>query len=232
MDNQTDPWRLLCPPKNWQEPVPIEEEDLILISLIAARLSLVLTRDDKRKKIYLGNALASDTEVASGSRSRLTGLRFPNGWTADVVPDEEAGAEYQSVDRLAAAPLILAFPDAQISKNFRLSEFRPGKHSYEYIRLSPSLVQALDDIRARTGRPINVTSGYRPPDYNREVGGVSNSTHIDGLAADIYCDGLTTDQLYDICEQVIGTRGGVGYYPKTGFVHVDLRGYQARWSGS
>ena len=230
MDNQTDPWRLLCPPKNWQEPVPIEEEDLILISLIAARLSLVLTRDDKRKKIYLGNALASDTEVASGSRSRLTGLRFPNGWTADVVPDEEAGVEYKSVDRLAA-PLILAFPDAQISKNFRLSEFRPGKHSYEYIRLSPSLVQALEDIRARTGRPVTVTSGYRPPDYNREVGGVSNSAHIDGLAADIYCDGLTTDQLYDICEQVIGTRGGVGYYPKSGFVHVDLRGYYARWSG-
>lgn len=59
-------------------------------------------------------------------------------------------------------------------------------------------------------------------DYNREVGGVSNSTHIDGLAADIYCDGLSTEALYDICLKVIGPRGGVGYYPKSGFVHVDL----------
>lgn len=222
-------WRLICPPKNWQEPVPIKEEDLILISLIAVRLGLVLTRDDKRDKIYLGNALASAAEVASG-------LRFPSGWTADIVHEEDAGAEYQAVaqpepGRLPAAPLIQAFPDAQLSKNFRLSEFRPGKHSYEYIRLSPALIQALEEIRARAGRPITVTSGYRPPAYNREVGGVSNSCHIDGLAADIYCDGLTTDQLHDLCEDVIGYRGGVGCYPKSGFIHVDLRGYYARWFG-
>lgn len=227
MDNPVDHnWRLICPPKNWQEPVVIDEEKLSFLSLISSRLNLVMTRDDKRKKVYLGNALASEEEIKSG------GVRYPNGWSADVVPDEVAGAQYKAIDRAAAAPLILAFPDAQISKNFRLSEFRPGRHSYEYIRIAPSLITSLEEIRARTGRPITVTSGYRPPDYNREVGGVSNSCHIDGLAADIYCDGLTTDQLYDICEQVIGYRGGVGYYPKSGFIHVDIRGYQARWSGS
>ena len=155
-------WRLICPPKNWQEPVTIEESDLSLLALLSNRLSLVLTRDDKRKKIYLGNALASEDEVKSG------GLRYPNGWSADIVPDSEAGAQYKAVDPATAAPLIQAFPDAQISKNFRLSEFRPGRHSYEYIRLSPSLVNTLEEIRARTGRPLMVTSGYRPPDYNRE----------------------------------------------------------------
>ena len=223
MDNDiSDNWKLICPPKNWQEPVIISEESLELLETLKQRLSLVMTKDDKRKKIYLGLA----------GREKATGLRFPNGWTADVVADSVAGAKYKAVDLLSAAPLILAFPDAQISKNFRLSEFRPGKHSFEYIRLSPSLIQALEEIRERAGLPVNITSGYRPPDYNREVGGVSNSTHIDGLAADIYCDGLTTAQLYDICENVIGPRGGVGYYPKSGFVHVDLRGYEARWSGS
>ena len=55
---------------------------------------------------------------------------------------------------------------------------------------------------------------------------------MDGLAADIYCDGLTTEQLHDICDQIIGYRGGVGYYPKSGFIHVDIRGYQARWTGT
>lgn len=233
MDNDIgDSWKLICPPKNWQEPVTITEESLELLEILKQRLSLVMTRDDKRKKIYLGNALASETDLDPTRRGKATGLRYPNGWSADVVPDSVAGAVYKAVDRFGAAPLIAAFPDAQISKNFRLSEFRPGKHSFEYIRLSPSLVQALEDIRARAGLPLYVTSGYRPPDYNREVGGVSNSTHIDGLAADIYCDGLSTAQLYDICEQVIGPRGGVGYYPKSGFIHVDLRGYEARWSGS
>ncbi len=215
----------ICPPKNWQNPIPITEKDLTLLSTVASRLRLVVTRDDKRKKIYLGNALASDASTANG-------VRYPSGWSAPAVSDKDAGAQYQAVDPLTAAPLIQAFPDAQISKNFRLSEFRPGRHSYDYIRVSPALVRALEDIRARTGRPITVTSGYRPPDYNREIGGASNSCHIDGLAADIYCDGLTTDQLYDICEQVIGKRGGIGYYPKSGFIHVDVRGYEARWSGS
>ncbi len=223
MDTSDHTWNVICPPKNWRKPIPIKETDLALLDLVAKRLSLVLTRDEERKKIYLGTALTSDASIANG-------VRYPSGWSAEVVHD--AGAEYKAVDPLAAAPLIRAFPDAQISKNFRLSEFRPGRHTYEYIRISPALVRALEEIRERAGRPLSVTSGYRPPDYNREVGGVSNSTHIDGLAADIYCEGLTTDQLYDICEKVIGKRGGVGYYPKSGFIHVDLRGYEARWSGS
>lgn len=232
MDNLSDDgWKLICPPKNWQKPVTINEDDLELIELLSNRLKLVMTRDDKRKKIYLGNAQEA-AAASSGKASTTNGVKYPSGWSAEVVPDSKAGAQYKAVDPLAAPPLIKAFPDAQISKNFRLSEFRPGKHTYEYIRISPALIRALEDIRTRAGMPITVTSGYRPPDYNREIGGVSNSTHVDGLAADIYCDGLSTAQLYEICEQVIGKRGGVGYYPKSGFVHVDLRGYEARWSGT
>lgn len=216
-------WRLICPPNNWTEPVPIEVGEVRLLELLAQRLNLVVTRDDKRRKIYLGNALAAPEEVTSG-------LRFPSGWTADVIPDEEAGPDYEAVDPVAAAPLIPAFPDAQISKNFRLSEFRPGEHSYDLIRFSPVLVNTLEEIRKRAGDlPLHITSGYRPPAYNRKVGGVSNSAHIDGLAADIYCDHLSTEDLYDICNEVIGDRGGVGYYPTQGFIHIDLRGYRARW---
>ncbi len=182
-------WRLICPPKNWRKPVPIDEDELSLLGVICERLSLVMTRDDKSKKVYLGTTLEGDATTANG-------VRYPSGWRADVVLDKDAGAEYKSVDPVAAAPLIPAFPDAQISKNFSISELRPGRHTYEFIRISPALILALEEIRARAGRPITVTSGYRPPDYNREVGGVSNSCHIDGLAADIYCDGLTTDQLW------------------------------------
>ena len=233
MDNDIkDSWTLICPPKNWRQPVTIDEQDLELLELLGGRLSLVMTRDDKRKKIYVGPAgYKSDSKAPVGAKEK-SGLKFPSGWTAEVVPDSVAGAEYKAVDPLAAAPLIPAFPDAKVSEHFSLSEFRPGKHSYKYIRVSPALVRALEDIRKKAGQAVHVTSCYRPPDYNREVGGVSNSTHVDGLAADIYCDGLSTDQLYEICLQVIGPRGGVGYYPKSGFIHVDLRGYEARWSGS
>ena len=45
--------------------------------------------------------------------------------------------------------------------------------------------QLLDPIRRRYGAPIIVTSGYRCPALNTAVGGVANSHHIVGCAADI-----------------------------------------------
>ena len=230
-------WRLICPPDNWEEPLPVNLAELRLLELLSLRLNLVLTRDDKRKKIYLGTAYGQSTEVnqppeaPSGEGDGSGGsLRFPSGWSVDVVPDDVAGPEYEAIDKSAAAPLVKSFPDAQISKNFRLSEFRPGEHSYDLIRIAPMLVNILEEIRKRAGdQTLHVTSGYRPVPYNRKVGGVSNSTHIDGLAADIYSEHISTEALWEICDDVIGDRGGVGFYPNQGFVHVDIRGYRARW---
>jgi hypothetical protein len=218
-------WSLLCLPKSRHRPVTITEEQASLLELVGRSFNLVMARDEKLRKVYLGHGHAVEAEATLG-------LRFPSGWTADIIHDEDAGAKYRSYDSVVAAPLISAFPDAQVSKFFRLSEFRPGRRVYDYIRLSPELLEALDEIRERAGRPVTVISGYRPPDYNRQAGKPSTSTHVDGLAADIYSDGLTTYQLRGICEKVIGRRGGVGYNPKSGYIHVDLRGYQARWSGS
>ena len=43
----------------------------------------------------------------------------------------------------------------------------------------------LDPLREHWGLPIRVTSGYRCPELNAEVGGVEDSYHMDGCAADI-----------------------------------------------
>ena len=43
----------------------------------------------------------------------------------------------------------------------------------------------LDPVREHWGLPIRVTSGYRCPELNDEVGGVEDSYHMDGCAADI-----------------------------------------------
>lgn len=214
-------WRLICPPKNWQNPVPISEEEVATLSIVANRLDLPYTMDKAAKKVYLG----SDPTPAPMK------LTYPSGWSTSIVSQATAGAKYGAVEAVMAAPLIASAPDAKLSPNFSLSEFRPGRGSWEYIRISPDLVRVLEEIRARAGGPVVITSAYRPSEYNREVGGESNSTHIDGLAADIYVERLSTEQLRAICEQVIGQRGGVGYYPKAGFIHVDVRGQAARWTG-
>ena len=53
------------------------------------------------------------------------------------------------------------------------------------LRMQRLIEQLLDPIRAAWGGPITVNSGYRSPALNKAVGGVSNSQHMKGEAADI-----------------------------------------------
>ena len=56
----------------------------------------------------------------------------------------------------------------------------------ECVRNIEHLVHCvLDPLREQWGLPIRVTSGYRCPELNEEVGGVEDSWHMDGCAADI-----------------------------------------------
>lgn len=89
------------------------------------------------------------------------------------------------------------------------------------------LVDVLDRIRERLGVPITVNSGYRCPEHNAEVGGVSDSRHVLGTAADITYDGIDIDRLAEIAEEC--GSDGIGKYYYQDFVHIDVRGYAARW---
>ena len=48
--------------------------------------------------------------------------------------------------------------------------------------------EVLDPVREKLGMPIVVNSGYRCEKHNKDVGGVRNSQHLRGEAADIHCD--------------------------------------------
>jgi len=61
--------------------------------------------------------------------------------------------------------------------------FKPS----EVVGLSPSLVSILDKARDISQTPYKITSGYRDPAHNAEVGGVPNSSHTKGLAVDLEC---------------------------------------------
>ena len=47
--------------------------------------------------------------------------------------------------------------------------------------------EVLDPVREKLGMPIVVNSGYRCERHNKDVGGVKNSQHLKGEAADIHC---------------------------------------------
>lgn len=85
----------------------------------------------------------------------------------------------------------------------------------EYIE---ELVEnVLDPARQRYGGPVLVNSGYRCPKHNAEVGGVPNSQHLVGQAADIRCE--DNKKLGKIIEQ--GVFDQLIYYPT--FLHVSYK---------
>lgn len=94
------------------------------------------------------------------------------------------------------------------------------------------LAKELDKVRQAWGSPIGVTSWYRPPSVNKEVGGATNSQHLNGSAADIYpflyYGGDMTDFQYWL-DKYWGDKA-LGYGAKKGFVHVDLRRGKIRWN--
>lgn len=91
------------------------------------------------------------------------------------------------------------------------------------------LARELDKVREAWGKPIGVTSWYRPPAINRAVGGASRSQHINGSAADIYPIGGNIWEFQKWLDEFWGDKA-LGYGAKKGFVHVDLRRGRIRWN--
>jgi zinc D-Ala-D-Ala carboxypeptidase len=98
------------------------------------------------------------------------------------------------------------------------------------LKIDKRLIAALEQLRALAGTAILIHDGYRCPGRNQEVGGVTDSEHTRGLAADVGIPGLSLQQMYDLALQIpTFAAGGIGVYDG-GFLHLDVRSYPARWS--
>ena len=98
----------------------------------------------------------------------------------------------------------------RLSPNFTLAEMVATSHkklqdapSLEVIQnLQHLCIHVLQPLRDAIGRPVYVTSGYRSAKLNARVGGVKNSYHLRGLAADIHVDNEEHAKvLFDILKQ-------------------------------
>jgi len=70
-------------------------------------------------------------------------------------------------------------------RHFQFKEFDSPDEPGSGINIDFELVDKLDAIREECGFPFRITSGYRTPKHNAEVGGKYNSDHLTGHAADI-----------------------------------------------
>lgn len=87
--------------------------------------------------------------------------------------------------------------------------------------LHPDLVAVLTKLEEAMGFPLQITSGYRDPVHNVDVGGVTNSEHTldPSMAADVFCQRSTTR--FKMLETLFAlgvTRIGIG---KT-FLHIGI----------
>jgi uncharacterized protein YcbK (DUF882 family) len=98
------------------------------------------------------------------------------------------------------------------------------------LRVEKRLVDALEELRSLAGKPIVIHDGYRCENHNQEVGGVTDSEHTRGMAADVDIPGLSLQQMYELALQVPElVKGGIGVYD-SGFLHVDVRPHCSRWA--
>lgn len=92
------------------------------------------------------------------------------------------------------------------------------------------VLNVLDPLRARVGRPIIITSGYRSQRVNKLVGGSKTSQHLTGKAADFHVQGYTPQQM-DVVYQTIQMCYDFDqliFYPSKNIIHVSWNGDKNR----
>ena len=119
-----------------------------------------------------------------------------------------------------------------LTKNFTRHEFE-CKCGCGFDRVNAKLVRALQKIRDAFGKPIYISSGCRCPVHNKAVGGVWNSQHTLGRAADIYWHGDICELynlVYDMYER--GELPDIHFmklYKSNNFMHIDVRKEKANF---
>ncbi len=115
-------------------------------------------------------------------------------------------------------------PEALAKLDFFLRDHRTG----DVRHFDPRLYDILSDLTASVGRPggeIDIVCGYRTSSTNESLrahttGVARNSLHIQAEAVDLRMSGIDTLKLRKAALAL--ARGGVGYYPHSDFIHLDV----------
>tara|TARA_R110000787_G_scaffold134595_2_gene246979 strand:+ start:198 stop:779 length:582 start_codon:yes stop_codon:yes gene_type:complete len=115
--------------------------------------------------------------------------------------------------------------------NHILRDFRTN----DVMPIDPKLLNLLYALKLKvnSNKPFGIISGYRSPATNTMLnanssGVASRSLHLEGKAIDIRVPGQNLAGLHQAALALRG--GGVGYYPGSGFIHMDT-GRVRFWNG-
>ena len=190
---------------------------------------------------YLGYSPGSiDGVEGRNTQGAVRAFQADYGLTVDGIPG--AATQKMLIGAIAGTAVKVEKPESGDApktgtfwddiRYFTREEFRcqcGGKYCNGFpAEPAEETVRMADEIRRRAGVPLNVNSGVRCKRHNAEVGGVSNSQHLHGLAADLH-SAASPAQMKAVAEDVMGRTGGIGLYDWG--IHVDTRPGYARWNG-
>ena len=171
------------------------------------------------------------------SCARAAALAVP-GWVAltsparAAVPAGERTLALRHLHTQEHLQLVYAEADTYLAPALQtLNHFLRDHYTGDVGVMDPQLFDLLHRVQVALGgrsvgqAPYEVISGYRCPATNSHLqqtrgGGVaSRSLHMDGRAIDLRLPGVPLAELRDAAHAL--KAGGVGYYPREGFVHLD-----------
>ncbi len=176
-----------------------------------------------RRKFLGFGALAAGSLAASSLITPASAAIFGRGTRSDgarkiTFRNSHTGETFSGVYRVGDKYL----PDAFEKINIVLRDFR----SNEMFPIDPRVMDIIYSVHQMTQRdePYEILSGYRCPKTNAGLrkhgeGVAKNSLHMTGQAIDLRLPGFETKQIRNIAISL--KAGGVGYYPKSDFVHMD-----------
>ena len=140
---------------------------------------------------------------------------------------EHAPQQQQTAKLSPSSPFTaLITPHITLGEFALNQEARRFDHQHQ-VDTAAELAAFLERVRvAFGGKPVIITSGYRPPAVNRSIGGASQSEHLydaPGVGAvDFYAQGADINAVQDWCDKEWPC--SVGYGAPKGFVHLGIRG--------
>lgn len=158
---------------------------------------------------------------------------------------------HNTLDRKSPSHKVLAFHNTHTGDQLKLTYFEQGRYIKDALHeinhlfrdyhdgsihpIDPALLDQLYDLKhtLEVRKPFHIVSGYRSPATNADLrkhsdGVAKNSLHMEGRAIDIRIEGLDTRRIRDAA---LAMRcGGVGYYERSDFVHLDT-GSVRTWGG-
>jgi cell wall-associated NlpC family hydrolase len=186
-------------------------------------------------EVELGEAEAFFDEVAEEAGASVT---FPSGASLRVVSGPTGKGEEHHDPAATGNPLLDTSEPVRstlLSANFTVGELaRSGPHRFDKARIDPELVRSLQRLRDHLGKPMRITSSYRPYLYNDKLykekykRKPTKSRHSSGQAADIQVAGMRGLEIAKAAIDVLGPDIGVGIADT--YAHVDVRGRWARWT--